>query len=105
MRFFNLLRLLLALALTSHFASAQQPWRYDFRTGDHLVYSELLEKESTGQDFQQKSRISFTSHVLVLGESNGAFSIGTQRNRNSATLVSYRGGGKEAAQQQLVRFQ
>ncbi len=104
---FHALLLLAAVTALSAFAE-QNPsvsLKYDLRSGDRLVYSEVIEKETRGESFQQAIRVTLTNQVLVLAESKGAVSIGIQRDRNSATLVSYRENGRDAFRQQLPKFE
>jgi pimeloyl-ACP methyl ester carboxylesterase len=79
-------------------------WRYDLRPGDHLVYRYTFERHVLGGDTESQSKATYTTHVLVLGERDSRLSIGFQRNRESAELVSYREKGKDKLAQQKIDF-
>ncbi len=107
MRFPNarLTQLLLCCALTCGLpAFGQQAWRYDLRTGDHLLYHYVIDREVTSPAGQLHTESTFNTHVLVLGEKDGRLSIGFQRNRESARLVEYREHGKDKLKQESAEF-
>jgi len=92
--------------LLSNAAPAQSagPWHYRLQTGDHLIYSEVIDRTIEG-DESFHMRIAFTNHVLVAGERNGIFAVGMQRNRDSAELLSYQGPNKLEAQRKQFQQQ
>ncbi|HEX4486031.1 MAG TPA: prolyl oligopeptidase family serine peptidase [Terriglobales bacterium] len=79
-------------------------WKYDLKAGDHLVYRYSFERRVSGGETESLSRASYTSHVLILAEKDGHFSVGFQRNRESAELVSYREKGKDKLSEQKADF-
>src|ERR1700704_3513659 len=97
-----------ALVFFSHFLYADSkdlPWRYDLKLGDHLIYRYTFERRVSGGETESLTKATYTSHVLVLAEKDGHLSIGFQRNRESAELVSYREKGKEKLAQQKPDFE
>jgi pimeloyl-ACP methyl ester carboxylesterase len=84
--------------------SEDLPWKYDLKPGDHLVYRYSFERRVSGGEAESLTRAAYTSHVLVLAEKDGHLSIGFQRNRESAELVSYREKGKDKIAEQKADF-
>jgi len=100
--------ILVVLTLLLYFPLAQTqnnlPWHYDLNPGDHLVYRYTFERHVSGGEADSLTKATYTSHVLVLAEKDGHLSIGFQRNRESADLVSYREKGKDTLAQQKPDF-
>ena len=92
--------------LAASTASAQEAtsFRYDLRPGDHLVYDEAVERKVESPQVQQHVRLTFTNHVLVMGERQGQMSVAVQRNRTSADLLSYKEGGKDRTDHERSKF-
>jgi hypothetical protein len=88
-------------------AGAQTPpsWRYDLRPGDHLVYRYELHRKSHAEDSESEVEVHFRTHVLVAGESGGHYSVGFQRNRESAQLSAFHEKGKDKLASQRVEFE
>src|SRR5690242_4235998 len=95
---------LLALVLATGQQSAS-PWKYDLRTGDHLVYRYTFERTVAGALVQSQSRSNYISHLLVLGSKEDRVSVGFQRNRQSADLLMYRENGNDAMAAELPAFE
>jgi predicted esterase len=94
----------LIVFLTPLVAQCQQAWRYRLRPGDHLVFTETVEKETIGPETQYKTTASFENHALVLSESMGGFTVAIQRNRRSAELLVARPGKKPPNDEDKRRF-
>ncbi|HXE89444.1 MAG TPA: HEAT repeat domain-containing protein [Terriglobales bacterium] len=87
-------------------ALAQEPLvalRYDLRPGDHLVYHQSLERETTGGRVEALSRASWTTHVLVADEHAGSMAVGFQRNRESYELVRFKLDGEDRSERERKR--
>jgi pimeloyl-ACP methyl ester carboxylesterase len=79
-------------------------WRYDLRPGDHLIYRYELHRKSHSKDSETEVEVHFRTHVLVAGESGGHYSVGFQRNRESAQLSAFRENGKDKLASQRIEF-
>ncbi|MDR3748416.1 MAG: alpha/beta hydrolase-fold protein [Acidobacteriota bacterium] len=88
-------------------ASPQQdapPLRYGLRSGDHLIYREVFEREgqSSQQTFRARSR--FRNSLVVVDDVGGTVLVGVQRNRESTELLEYREHGKDKLAQESGKF-
>ena len=79
-------------------------WRYKFRPGDHLVYTETVHRSVDGSSIQYETEARFTSQVLIVGAIPTGLAVGTQRNRQGARLISYKQNGKDRLTQELPKF-
>ena len=96
-----------ALLLTALCGCAQTlpvELRYQLRTGDHLVYREVFERELQSGDINFRTRAVFVNHLLVVGDANGNALLGVQRNRQSAELLAYSEHGKDKLAERLPTF-
>lgn len=88
-------------------ACAQQsttPWRYSFRPGDHLVYTETVSRRTQGQQVQIETRLVTTNHVLVIDKLNDGIAVGIQRDRQAGDLVAFRENGKDKLSTERPKF-
>lgn len=94
------LALLLWLLLGS-LLLAEEPrqLRYDLRPGDHLVYRQTLERETSGRQVEALSQGSWTNHVVVLDVNGGSVVVGFQRNRASGELLRLKVNGQDRLKQ------
>jgi len=98
-----LLALLCGAPCTNPPADSAVTWRYDLRTGDHLVYRELFRQEidgreiyglTTGRDkpfgtpFVSVARYEWASHLLVPSAGADRILVGVQRNRSREDSIS-----------------
>ncbi len=105
--------LLLGLFLAAGVSAASPPksrLRYDLRPGDHLIYRQTLERRIRSSDSgfatpESTSRLSWTNHVLVLGETEAGRVVGFSRNRQSAELLAYRENGRNRLKRERLRFE
>src|SRR5580658_31032 len=90
-------------------ASAQTPlpWRYDLRTGDHLIYRSTFQRHTQGGEDQTETQVEarFKTHVLVAGDNAERISLGFQRNREAAALTKYISKGKDRLAREQIDFQ
>lgn len=91
-------------ALCAFAPSESVPLRYNLSAGDHLIYREIFERESKGNDILTRTRAVFENHLVVVAEDSGKLAIGVQRNRRSAELLEFRRGGKDVLAQELPKF-
>ncbi|MGH9580783.1 MAG: hypothetical protein ACRD2R_07310, partial [Terriglobales bacterium] len=99
----HVMSLFLCVAGVGAAALAQEPartLRYDLQPGDHLVYEQHLESESSGDPMESLIRRSWTNHALVLGEQRGGWLIGFQRNRTSFELLRFKVRGQDRLREQ-----
>src|SRR5512140_2024340 len=94
----------IVFCLVPFLARAQTPWRYDLRPGDHLVYSETIERRVDGDHTQTRSLLRFTSHVVIAEAPDGAVTIAMQRQRDSAELLEYKENGKDRLAEQQTTW-
>jgi len=98
----------LLLAYSVCIAGASEPggasWKYDLRPGDHLVYRYIFERHYKSPTRETESRITFKTHVLVVGANGQTLSVGFQRNRQNAELVRYQENGKDELERETPRF-
>jgi hypothetical protein len=80
-------------------------WRYDLRTGDHLIYRYSFHRQRQSTDEQTQSEARFRTHVLVTGESAGRISLGFQRNREASDLTQFVSKGKDRLAHEQPEFQ
>ncbi len=80
-------------------------WRYDLRTGDHLIYHYWFHRQRQSNDEQTQSETRFRTHVLVTGEKAGRVSLGFQRNREAADLTQFVSKGKDRLAHEQPEFQ
>jgi pimeloyl-ACP methyl ester carboxylesterase len=89
-------------------ASAQTSphWRYDLRTGDHLIYRYTFQRRTQSDEDQTRTQIDarFRTHVLVVGESPEHISLGFQRNREAAEMTEYLSKGKDRLAHEKAEF-
>lgn len=106
-RFRHLAGAILLFASTAAFAQppANSTWRYRLSAGDHLVYSEQVERHVAGGDTETRTKSTFISHVIVLPDAGGKLSVGFERIRQSAELVAYRDEGKDRLAAETPKFQ
>ena len=83
------------VVLLAGHVSAAEEWRYSLVAGDHLVFRGSLERESSSPDTRAATRLSWTSHVLVLSVRDGLAVVGAQRNRDAGELTRYSEGGHD----------
>ena len=95
----------LALACPANTQTPPAAWRYDLRTGDHLVYRYTLQRRNQSDEAQTQVEAHFRTHVLVAGENTGRITVGFQRNRETAALTEYRVKGKDRLAQERPEFQ
>jgi pimeloyl-ACP methyl ester carboxylesterase len=86
-------------------AQQSDTWKYDLRTGDHLVYRYTFERDTKDSQSESRIRLSFNSHVLVVGEQESRISLGFQRNRESAELLRYLRDGKDVRPEEQAKFE
>ena len=86
---------LLLVALSSAVTAQTPAWRYDLKTGDHLIYTYSFQRHSQSDDSESQVEVQFETHVLVAGENSGRISLGFQRNRISAVLSQFAEKGKD----------
>jgi pimeloyl-ACP methyl ester carboxylesterase len=88
-------------------ASAQTspPWRYDLRTGDHLIYRYTFQRRTQSDEEQTQIDARFRSHVLVVGEDPEHISLGFQRNREAAEMTEYLSKGKDRLAHEKAEFE
>ena len=79
--------------------------RYDLRPGDHLVYSETIERTLDGDSVQSHTVLRFTSEVIIAAAPAGMLTVGVQRRRESADLLAYREAGKDRLNEQRAIWQ
>lgn len=103
-RAIHLRALCLALLAIAARADCQQAWRYGLKAGDHLVYSETLEKETVGPTTHYKTTATFENHILVLDDSPNTLIFAVQRNRKSAELLHAAPGKKPPTDSDLKSF-
>jgi pimeloyl-ACP methyl ester carboxylesterase len=92
-------------ALSAQTPPASTPWHYHLAAGDHLVYSETVERHIAGGAAETRTKSTFISHVVVLPDASGKVSVGFERIRQSAELVSYRENGKDRLAAEAPKFQ
>lgn len=80
-------------------------WRYNLRTGDHLIYQYALERVYRGEDGESHTRARFISHLLVAGAEQDRLSIGFERTRESVELLAYKENGLDKLKDELPKFQ
>ena len=83
------------------------PWRYDLRSGDHLIYRYTFQRRTQSNEDQTQTQVEarFRTHVLVLGEKAERISLGFQRNREAAALTEYISKGKDRLAKEQIDFQ
>ncbi len=86
-------------------AQTAPAWRYDLRTGDHLIYRYSFHRQRQSNDEQTQSETRFRTHVLVTGENAGRISLGFQRNREAANLTRFVSKGKDRLAHEQPEFQ
>lgn len=86
-------------------ANATPPWRYDLRTGDHLIYHYTFQRRTHDKEDQTQVEARFRSHVLVLEDSAAHITMGFQRNREAAELTEYVSKGKDRLSKEEPDFQ
>ena len=86
-------------------AQTAPAWRYDLRTGDHLIYRYSFQRQRQSNDEQTQSEARFRTHVLVTGEKAGRISLGFQRNREAAELTQFVSKGKDRLAREQPEFQ
>ncbi len=86
-------------------AQTAPAWRYDLRTGDHLIYRHSFHRQRQSNDEQTQSEARFRTHVLVTGEKAGRISLGFQRNREAAELTQFVSKGKDRLAHEQPEFQ
>lgn len=97
---------LLVLALVDPLARAEAPpRRYDFRSGDRLVYRAVLERELTGGEGSSAVRIEWETNVVFLDGVRGALRVGFQRSRRQAEILRYRSPGRDRQKEERARFE
>jgi dienelactone hydrolase len=79
-------------------------WHYRLSAGDHLVYSETVERHIAGA-VDTRTKSTFISHVIVLPDTSGKLSIGFERIRQGAELVAYREDGKDRLAAEKSKFE
>ena len=82
-----------------------QPWKYDLRTGDHLIYKYALERIYRGEEGESHTRTRFISHVLIAGTNQDRISVGFERTRESADLLSHKENGRDKLKDELPKFE
>ena len=92
------------LFISSMAVAQDAPWRYGFRSGDHLVYRYSFQKHTQAEDSESQVEVRFRTHVLVAGENGGLISLGFQRNRDEAELTLSRRKGKDRLAQDRADF-
>jgi phospholipase/carboxylesterase len=83
----------------------RQSWKYDLHPGDHLIYQYELERTYRGEDAESHTKSRFVSHVLVAGVQQDRISVGFERTRESAELLSYKENGRDKLKDELPKFQ
>ena len=86
-------------------AQGAPAWRYDLRTGDHLIYRYSLHRQVESKDEQYEVDVRFRSHVLVTGATARGASVGFQRNREAADLIRDVSKGKDKLAREVPDFQ
>ena len=100
-----LLIVLIAMGVSLTYGAPENSrWEYRFAPGDHLVYTETVDRHVSGEEIDSTSHSTYTSHVIVIGATEGRYLLGFQRVRQSAELTSYREKGKDKLAEQLPKF-
>jgi pimeloyl-ACP methyl ester carboxylesterase len=89
----------------TYLASAQAPWRYDLRPGDHLTYRYTLQRDVKGEEAESHVSVHFQTHVLVTAANSRNVTLGFQRNRLTADLTQYQVKGKDRLTKELPNFE
>ncbi len=89
------------LLLPASLLLAEEPrqLRYDLRPGDHLIYRQTLERETSGKQVESASRRAWTNHVVVVDVNSGAWVVGFQRSLTSGELLRLKLNGQDRLQQ------
>ena len=95
-----------ALAASASLVAQGTPsWRYDFRTGDHLVYRYTFHRQVRSNESETVIEARFHTHVLIADVRGGVISAGFQRNRDSADLLTSRIKGKDKLAEERPKFE